>query len=271
MTSLLEEIIAQKHAEVASLRYIVQQQPNHPIALLLNGTTLPSIDKSFKQALQQSKLAVIAEIKRRSPSKGTLAEIGDPLLAAHCYLAGGANALSILTDQQFFGGSLTDLTTIAQGIKRQPQPILRKDFIIDAIQIAEAAHAGANAVLAIVTVLKQQTKSIVAAAKQMNIEVLVEIQDETELAIAIAAEAEIIGINNRDLATFQVDPERALNLVTHIPKNLVKIAESGIISPKMARTYHQAGFDAVLIGEALIKATKPESFIQACKHVPTSY
>lgn len=265
MHNRLIPIIQQKQQEVAVLEALLQMQPNHPIAQIVQRKIRRNSTKSFSKALHQPQLAVIAEIKRKSPSKGELATIVDPLALAQTYIAGGASALSILTDEVFFGGSLQDLTQVAQAIQHSPVPILRKDFIISELQIAEAVAAGADAILAIVAVLGEQTKSILTAAKEMGIDVLVEVHNQAELDIALAAEAAIIGINNRDLTTFEIDTDCALHLGQHIPDHIIKVAESGIADPTLAHLYRQAGFDAVLIGETLVKSVAPDVFIQACR------
>lgn len=266
MANRLDPIITQKRQEVAALKKMLAADNNHLINKIMRRETSGAIHKDFKAALQQQNLAVIAEIKRKSPSKGALAEIVDPILLAKKYIAGGANALSILTDELFFQGKLTDLAQVANAIKDSPVPILRKDFMIDEIQMAEAIAFGANAILCIVAVLKEKTKSMLEKAKALGLNVLVEIHDHDELQIALDAGADIIGVNNRDLTTFEVNTERALQLATDIPASIVKVAESGITTPEVAQQYYQAGFNAVLIGEALVKSSSPDSFIEACRH-----
>lgn len=262
MTNRLTPIMEQKQREVAALRAMLQTQPDQALVQLLRGDARRLMTHRFKQALQGPKLAVIAEIKRASPSKGALAPIADPVALANTYISAGAQALSILTDEHFFHGSLQDLSKVAQARGEQKTPILRKDFIIDPIQIAQAVVAGADAVLAIVAVLGSETKAILQTAKSMGIEVLVEVHTEEEVAIAVESGAEIIGVNNRDLTSFHVDVDRAFQLLSHIPQGIISVAESGIQMPDLARAYHQAGFDAVLVGEALVTAQSPASFLQ---------
>lgn len=265
MTNRLDPIIAQKQREIADLQAFLQAHPDHAIAQLLQGTLPPPIRKGFKQALQGPDLAVIAEIKRKSPSKGDLASIVDPIALAKTYLDGGAAALSILTDEVFFKGHLTDLTAVSQACAHTRTPILRKDFILDVSQIAEAVVAGADAILAIVAVLGTETNAILQAAKALGIAVLVEVHTEAELELAIACGADIIGVNNRDLTTFQLDCQRAMDLVSLIPAGIIRVAESGIHDPELARAYHQLGYDAVLIGEALVTTQQPAQFIHRCQ------
>lgn len=264
MTNRLAPIIQQKQREVAQLQRLIQDQPQHAIAKTLRGEIRRKSVKNFKESLQGPNLSVIAEIKRKSPSKGVLAAITDPLVLAQTYMDGGADALSILTDQAFFGGELADVERVAAS-NRTP-PILRKDFVIDVSQIAEAIVAGADAILAIVAVLGKDTAAILTAATTMGIDVLVEVHTLSELKIALDSGAEMIGINNRDLSTFIVQVERAFELRHHIPSEIIAVAESGITHPKLACDYHEAGFDAVLIGEALVTAHSPAQFIESCRH-----
>lgn len=266
MTNRLEPIISQKRREVAELNKLILAQPEHRIAKIMAGKERRDSSKSFSKALRNDQLSIIAEIKRKSPSKGQLAEIVDPLVLANNYIEGGANALSILTDELFFGGSLADLTKVAQQLINHPTPILRKDFTIDIIQIAQAIAAGADAILCIVAVTGKNTQAILTAADQMGIEVLVEVHNEAELDIALVSGAKIIGVNNRNLKTFEIDTNTAFGLRNNIPGSIISIAESGILVPELALKYYHAGFDAVLIGEALVTTDKPKQFIEACRH-----
>jgi indole-3-glycerol phosphate synthase len=260
----LQAIVEQKKLEVARLYEIVAQNKMHVLSSLYRGEITNQQNKSFKDALTQP--AVIAEIKRKSPSKGDLAKIIDPIALANKYIAGGAKALSILTDEKFFNGSLDDLVQVATTIKELPTPILRKDFMVDEIQIVESCIYGADAVLAIVAVLGMRTEQIIQQAKKLKLDVLVEVHNLAELDIALHCNAEIIGVNNRDLTTFEVNPNTALELIRYIPKHIVSVAESGIDDPKLARKYFSAGYSAVLIGETLVKHPHPERFIELCLH-----
>ncbi len=263
MPNRLDPIILQKQHEVKALYQRIEENPLHPLAQLHRNEITHFPKSSLKNALKQEKVSVIAEIKRKSPSKGDLAPIADPITLAKRYLNGGASALSILTDTHFFGGNLGDLKTVAAHCNHSI-PILRKDFIIDPIQIAESALAGADAILAIVAVLDNRTKFILNAAKALGTEVLVEVHNKQELEIALDSGAEMIGVNNRNLKAFEVNTNLAFELIQHIPKNIVKVAASGISNPELAIQYCQAGFDAVLIGESLVRSENPESFIRAC-------
>lgn len=267
MINRLEAILLEKNREVTDLYRRLAHDINHPIAQILRGDLqIKHRRQSLKTILRSPSLSVIAEIKRKSPSKGEIAIIPDPIYLAERYILGGSRALSILTDKKFFGGSIEDLVQVAETIGDRLIPILRKDFIIDKIQIAEAAIAGASAVLCIIAVLGQKTKTLLEFARSINIDVLVEIHDQNELEIALECGAEIIGINNRNLKTFTVDTQRALQIVSAIPDTIIKVAESGITHPALAREYYKAGFDALLIGESLVKSDCPERFIKECSH-----
>lgn len=263
MRNKLEPIIAQKRFEVTELYKSIAE--NHALSKVLRGEIKVHESNVLKNALRSSHLAVIAEIKRRSPSKGLLAPIEDVNKLAEHYISGGASALSILTDKTFFNGSMQDLIQVKDGINSSV-PIIRKDFIIDEVQIAEAMLAGADAILCIVAVLGSKTQKLIEYARSLGLDVLVEIHNENELNIALESGADIIGINNRNLNTFIVDTDLSLRLVEKIPDSIIKVAESGITTPAIAREYYQAGFDAVLIGEALVRSPDPEKFIMECRH-----
>jgi indole-3-glycerol phosphate synthase len=265
MNNRLTEIINQKHLEVFELQKILDKHPEHIINALLTGKLVKPINKNFKEALSGDTLAVIAEIKRRSPSKGDLAPISDPVALAQQYVQGNVNAISVLTDKLFFSGSTEDLQQVSAALADEPVPVLRKDFIIDRLQIAEAVSIGAHAVLLIVAALGARTAELLTICQELGLHALVEVHDEAELETALHCGAQIIGVNNRNLTTFAIDTDQAFRLAEKIPANLIKVAESGIMEPKLAREYHAAGFNAVLIGEALVKANDPAEFIRNCK------
>lgn len=218
-------------------------------------STLPTPIR-FKEALQADGLSVIAEIKRKSPSKGFLNESLDPAELAKCYVAGGAAAISVLTDEAGFGGTLKDLRAVIEACPGTP--VLRKDFIIDIKQLDETARAGAHAVLLIAAALKERLPEFVREAKKYGLETLVEVHDADELALAEASGAEIIGVNNRSLETFAISLDTAIKLK---PRSVVAVAESGIENAEHAALMRRAGYDAVLVGEALVKAANPEKLI----------
>ncbi|MDH4470431.1 MAG: indole-3-glycerol phosphate synthase TrpC [Verrucomicrobiae bacterium] len=266
----LEKIVAQKKREVEVLRHALASNQAHPLNKLLQKGPQKKSVLSFVRALEDPGLSIIAEIKRCSPSKGVLAAIADPVELASCYEQSGAAAISILTDHSFFGGSLEDLSSIARAKEKQriTVPLLRKDFIIDPLQVAESALTGADAILAIIAILGESTSTIIEEAAQWGLDVLVEVHDAAELQVALDAGATIIGVNNRNLKTFEIDLQRAFELVEKIPNTILKVAESGIANPQIAERYYKAGFDAVLVGEALVLSHNPQDFFQkisSCK------
>jgi indole-3-glycerol phosphate synthase len=210
--------------------------------------------------------AVIAEIKRRSPRKGLIHPIPDPIELANLYELGGATALSVLTDEKFFGAQPGELAKISEHLKDHPVAILRKDFIISEMQIIDSYLNGADAILAIVAVLGENTARVVHFAHELALEVIVEVHDEAELEIAVNSGTRIIGVNNRNLETFEIDPERSFQLLPDIPDHIIAVAESGINHPEEAHAYFDAGFHAVLIGEALVKSNNPIQFVRACRY-----
>ena len=261
MSNHLEKIIEVKRTEVAKLSKDVLAHPSHPLRNILEGKSLPQRKTpSFKESLQGPGLSVIAEIKRRSPSAGRISAIEDPLRLAQTYSAGGASAISVLTDSTFFGGNLDDLHLIATNVSI---PILRKDFLIDPLQIAEAVATKASAVLLIVAALDRKLGEMLREVHRMGLEALVEVHDRDELKIALDAGAQIIGVNNRDLSTFKVDLAIAEEMASHIPKGIIKVGESGIRTIEDAARMRNAGYDAILVGQALVSSTEPAEMISA--------
>ncbi len=212
---------------------------------------------SFEDALKKPGLSVIAEIKRKSPSVGKICKMLNPTKLALDYVEAGASAISVLTDKDF-GGSLEDLKQVSLVAK---VPLLRKDFIFAPIQLAEAALHGASAVLLIVRILGKQLKSMILLAEQLGLESLVEVHDENELKIALEAEAKIIGINHRNLDTFLID-FTVSKLRKKIPTHIITVAESGIRTREQAKQMEDLGFDAVLVGEALVRSQDPKKLIE---------
>lgn len=214
---------------------------------------MESLPKSFAGALVESTgLSVIAEIKRRSPSRGALDEGLDPAELALSYRDGGAACLSVLTDEGFFGGSTADLVAAreASGL-----PVLRKDFTVYPVDVCDARLMGADAVLLIVAALDQgELCNLAELASALGMAALVEVHDEAELARALDAGAQMVGVNQRDLTSFEVDPGRAERLRPLVPSGVVAVAESGIRRPADARHLAEAGYDAVLVGESLVTA-----------------
>jgi indole-3-glycerol phosphate synthase len=211
--------------------------------------------RDFAAALARPGLAVIAEVKRRSPSKGALNPDLVPGVLAKQYDAGGAAALSVLTDEDHFGGSAADLVEARSSVDL---PVLRKDFTVDGRDLAEARFMGADAALLIVAALDDaELRDLHGIALDLGLAALVEAHDEHEVERALAAGARIVGVNQRDLATFQVDTDRAVRVAAAIPDGVLKVAESGIRSPDDARRLHDAGYDAVLVGEHLVTSGDP--------------
>jgi indole-3-glycerol phosphate synthase len=216
---------------------------------------------SFRAALLRPTVAVIAEVKRRSPSAGSIREDLDPGDRAALYAANGAAAISVLTDHPFFGGSMDDLRAV---VGQCSLPVLRKDFIVDEVQILEARAAGAAAVLLIVRVLgPDRLAPLLHYATDLGLDALVEVHTEAELEVALEADAGILGINSRDLDTFTIDVERAWRLIGRIPSDRVAVAESGLFGQSDVVHAAEAGADAVLIGTALSAAASPESLLRA--------
>jgi indole-3-glycerol phosphate synthase len=205
--------------------------------------------RGFRTALAD-RFGVIAEIKRRSPSKGVLNADLDPAEMAATYERGGAACLSVLTDEAHFGGSVADLQAARAACSL---PVLRKDFTVGEHDVLDARIMGADCLLLIAAALApQELIGLHALAIDVGLDVLVEIHDEDELAHALAADATLIGVNQRDLVTFQVDHERAVRMAGVIPDHAVKVAESGVRGAADARSLRAAGYDAVLVGETLV-------------------
>lgn len=209
----------------------------------------------------QEGFGAFCEVKRSSPSKGALAEIPDPAALAGAYQAGGAAAISVLTEPHRFGGSLADLAAVREAVSL---PVLRKDFIVDPYQVVEARAAGADVILLIVAALDDaDLRALYALARSLELTVLVEAHtaDETDRAVALGAR--LVGINNRNLQTLQVDLAQFEGLVDRVPAGVVKVAESGIFAAADVTRLVRAGADAILVGEALVKHGSPEHQVAA--------
>jgi indole-3-glycerol phosphate synthase len=254
----LESILATTRRRVAALR---------PRAAELAGlASRAPLARSFAAALAGPTVGVIAEVKRRSPSAGAIAEGLDPVAHAAAYARGGAVAVSVLTDEPHFGGSLEDLERV---VREVPLPALRKDFIVDEVQLLEARAAGASAVLLIVRALEAgQLVSLAKAAKRLGLGVLAEAHDERELEAAIALEPTAVGVNSRDLSTFVVDVAQAERLVGRVPASLPVVAESGIERRQDVERLAAAGADVVLVGTSVARAPDPAAAVRALCGVP---
>jgi indole-3-glycerol phosphate synthase len=223
--------------------------------------------RAFRRAIVESEgLAVIAELKRRSPSKGDLNAGLDPASLAGAYARGGATCLSVLTDAEHFGGSRDDLSEARGAVEL---PVLRKDFTVSALDVCDTRLMGADAVLLIAVALDDaELDELARLAGELQLSTLVEIHDEAELDRALAVEADLIGVNQRDLVTFEVDTERAVRMAPLIPPDVVRVAESGVRGPDDARALAAAGYDAVLVGESLVTADDPAAAVAALRAVP---
>ncbi len=249
--SILNDIFTHKKVEVAARQRIC------PLASLRREAVSAAPALDFIAALNQRPApAVIAEIKRASPSKGILREVLDPLHLAQRYAAGGARAISILTDRRHFKGSLEDLARVRGGLPGMP--LLRKDFIFDAYQVYESRAAGADAILLIAAYLEQtQLAELHSLALELGMAALVEVHTQAELESALRINPRLAGVNNRDLHTFQTDLHTTLRLSRHIPPGVTLVSESGIRSGGDARMLVRAGVQAILVGEALVTAPDP--------------
>ncbi|HEX5004547.1 MAG TPA: indole-3-glycerol-phosphate synthase [Gemmatimonadales bacterium] len=220
----------------------------------------------FRRALVGPRVAVIAELKRRSPSAGLIAPKLVPAERARVYEGAGAAALSVLTEAAHFGGALADLESVRSAVAL---PLLRKDFILHELQVVEARAAGASAVLLIVRALTPaMLRDLLAAAGRWGIGALVEAHDRRELDVALAAGATIIGVNSRDLGNFTIDTGAAWGLVKHLPSDVVAVAESGMQDAVAVRSAAEAGADAVLVGSALSVAPDPAALLAELAAVP---
>ncbi|HEU5315118.1 MAG TPA: indole-3-glycerol phosphate synthase TrpC [Chloroflexota bacterium] len=253
--SILDEILAHKRGEVAAAQAAV------PLARLLDEAQAQPPARGFAAALRgpadASAPRLIAEIKKVSPAKGALNPDLDVRAMATVYERGGAAAISVLTAEKFFSGHLDDLRAVRGAVGL---PVLRKDFVVDAYQLAEARAAGADAALLIVAAFDQPLPAIAGllkAARELGLDCLVEVHDEAELTLALDAGAGVIGINNRNLKTFEVSLGVTERLAPRVPADKVLVSESGITSAEDARRVRRAGASAVLVGSALVSAGDP--------------
>ena len=216
--------------------------------------------RPFGEALTRPGLSVIAEFKRRSPSAGEIRDGAQPAELARAYEDGGAAALSVLTDEAHFGGSLSDLTEARAACEL---PLLQKDFIVDRYQLYEAALAGADAILLIVAALdRDRLAELHDEARSLDLDCLVEVHDEPELETALTVDADVIGINNRNLEDFSVDIQTTFELITDVPAGKTAVSESGIADRTTLEELERVGVDAVLIGEALMRAEDPAAKVR---------
>lgn len=245
--------ILDRHRDVADA-------DNRSFELLLDEARSLPPTRGFRSALAgRARLGVVAEIKRRSPSKGDLAIYLDPATWAATYERGGATCMSVLTDVEHFGGSVDDLRVARAACSL---PVIRKDFTVSERDVLDTRIMGADCVLLIAAALEPaQLAAFHALAIDIGLDVLVEIHDEAELEHALAAQATLIGVNQRDLVTFQVDHERAVRMAGVIPDQAVKVAESGVRDRTDAQSLREAGYDAVLVGEMIVTSSDPAAAI----------
>ena len=242
---VLEGIVNAKRREISSRKGIA------PLFRLREVMRDLSPPRDFMRAINRLPCSIIAEVKKRSPSKGRIRGDFDPLKIAALYQENGAAAISVLTDEEFFGGSRTYLSGIREVVDI---PLLRKDFIIDPYQIYETRALGGDALLLIASLLEGQLEEYIRLAQKVGLATLVEIHTREELEKALATDAEIIGINNRDLKTFSTDLETTLELAPSIPKDRIVVSESGINTREDIETLMQAGVHSFLVGEALMRS-----------------
>ncbi len=233
-------------------------------ALIERARTVDSPPRGFRAALEAAEgMAVISEIKRRSPSKGDLAPDLEPDELAGAYAAGGATCLSVLTDEKFFGGSVDDLQRARGAVEL---PVLRKDFTVSTHDVADARLMGADAVLLIAAALDDaELRDFHALAVDLGLDALVETHDEAEVERALAVGATLVGVNQRDLVTFEVDQRRAVAVAAAIPDHVVAVAESGIAGPDDLPPLAAAGYKAALIGESLVRSGDPTAAVAAMR------
>lgn len=257
---ILDKIIAHKKKEVAKRKISF---PLERIKEKMNSEVEGSWsqkEKSFKEAVSSSKISLIAEVKKASPSKGVLKKDFDPVETAKIYEKAGAEAVSVLTDSRFFKGSLKDLREVTNNIKI---PVIRKDFIVDPYQLYESKYMGADAVLIITGILSEKELTrFIFLAEMLGLEVLAETHNVEEIVKALQCGSHIIGINNRNLKTFETDISITLNLAPYLPRDSLLVSESGILTGEHVRRLEEAGVDAVLIGESLMTSSDIHSKVR---------
>lgn len=258
MAKILDRIVAKKKLEVAELRK--------------NGIVLPpefresdtDVARGFREALlSYSGVSVIAEVKKASPSKGVISPDFNPVEIARNYQQNGAQAISVLTDVDFFQGALLYMMQVRKVVE---MPVLRKDFIIDELQIKESAVHGADCILLIAAILeKSQLKEYQACAMEFGMDVLVEVHDETETEMALEADSNLIGVNNRNLKDFSIDLETTFRLKKRIPKDIPVVSESGLKSADDFRRLEDEGITAALVGETLMRAGAESDLLRSLR------
>ncbi len=255
MEDILEKIVARKRERLEEAKRRVSLRELKASMATVGGNGI------FAPALRREGVNIIAEIKRRSPSKGVIRENFDPVSIARNYTTGGAAAISCLTEEDFFDGSLDHLKAVRRAT---PRPILRKDFTFDEYQIYEAAHAGADAILLIAAMLEvEQFNDLLELAHGLGIDALVEIHDREEMDKVMRYDVRLLGINNRNLRTFETRLETSLELAADLPKTITLVSESGIRTREDIDRLRAAGFHAFLIGEELMRANDEGAALKA--------
>ena len=253
MATYLDRIMAQTLLRVLDRKATAKMES-------LERRAMAHVPRGFTAGLRRVAVegpAIIAELKKASPSKGLLREDYRPAVIARTYEEVGAAAISVLTDEEFFQGSLEDLAMVSQAVRI---PVLRKDFILDPFQILEARAAGADAVLLIVAAhANKDLVELSAEARRQRLDVLCEVHDREELARALDLGFELIGVNSRDLKTLQVDPRRHFELISSMPEEVLRVAESGIRTPADVEQLMSVGYDAFLVGETLMRQPEPSA------------
>ena len=264
--TILDEILTHKREEVARAQRAL---PAEDLAALAREAGEPT--RGFRAALLRApRPRIVAEIKRRSPSRGEIRADFDPVACAKAYADSGAAALSVLTDERYFGGHLDFLGLVRRSVSL---PILRKDFVVDAYQIDEARLRGADAVLLIVAAFAaegrvEELARLRARASALGLDALVEVHDSAELADALASGADLLGVNNRDLRSFSVDLATTERLARGLPEDVVLVAESGIHTPDDIARLEAAGADAFLVGEALMREADLGAALRQLRRTP---
>jgi indole-3-glycerol phosphate synthase len=255
---ILSEILASKRlvVEKSKRALALDELRKRALCVRANATV-----HSLRNALTGDGINIIAEFKRRSPSKGTIRENADAAMIARSYQSGGAAAISVLTEEKYFAGSLDDLRAVRREIQI---PILRKDFILDDYQLYESAAAGADALLLIIAALDDETlaRMLRLTEAELGMDALVEVHTKEEMARAVAHGAMLIGVNNRDLRTFDVSTATSLELAQMVPANTVLVSESGL-TPEEVRRLRAVGYRGFLVGEDLMRAEDPEQRLRA--------
>lgn len=256
--NILTEIIATKRERVSAAKEVVPLEEMRRLACEVRSEAKPH---AFSDALRAGGINIIAEFKRRSPSKGTICADANLIEVVRSYEAGGAVAISVLTEEDYFAGSLDDLRSVKVTVKL---PVLRKDFVFEEYQVYESAAAGADAILLIVAALDDENLLRLRrlAEDELGIDALVEVHTGDELKRAADCGAKLIGVNNRDLRTFEVSLQTSLSLAPQMPQDSVSISESGLHTPDDLRRLRAAGYHGFLIGETLMRSRQPDEVLR---------